>query len=292
MSNTNLAKPFTKHRPHKRRKSVCCICGKEFQALIARIVATNGNVSCSNKCSGELRWRIRGRIPIGLRTLNGLDKTPGQGPNGDCWGWTKSRDKKGYGQIGCMVNNKRWVKRTHVVSFIWHKGPVPEGMEVCHKCDNPPCGNPDHLFAGTHKQNMRDAASKGRWRRPHHKINVKPKPYSETKVIIKITPKQAELLVRARTSKSLSQSEIANMFGVDVTHYSRFENGIRHLEFNQVRCLVLFLEIDADEFCYLDAELKIRSKRNGRNFKELSPEFYSKLAETESHDVIGRGASL
>jgi len=59
-----------------------------------------------------------------------------------------------------------WIegRSVRVHRFIWehHNGTIPEGMVVCHRCDNPPCHNPDHLFLGTQKENMIDCASKGR----------------------------------------------------------------------------------------------------------------------------------
>jgi hypothetical protein len=76
-----------------------------------------------------------------------------------CWLWTKARGKKGYGQIW-IVDKFIRVSRASYEIFV---GPIPEGLIVMHKCDNPPCFNPDHLKAGTQKENIRDAVEKGRW---------------------------------------------------------------------------------------------------------------------------------
>jgi predicted transcriptional regulator len=82
-----------------------------------------------------------------------VDKT------GPCWIWTKSRNSKKYGQI-CIGSGKSM--QAHRYSYELYKGPIPKGYVICHTCDNPLCANPDHLFAGTHMDNIRDMVSKGR----------------------------------------------------------------------------------------------------------------------------------
>lgn len=81
-------------------------------------------------------------------------------PDGDneCWEWMKGRDLNGYGR---MKVGSRTVK-THRVSWALHFGIIPPGMFVLHRCDNPPCCNPQHLFLGSTADNARDASSKGR----------------------------------------------------------------------------------------------------------------------------------
>ena len=75
-----------------------------------------------------------------------------------CWEWTGYRNRKGYGQIkadGRMV-------ATHRQAFLLRRGPIPEGMHVLHRCDNPPCVNPDHLFLGSNDDNVAERVRKGR----------------------------------------------------------------------------------------------------------------------------------
>lgn len=86
--------------------------------------------------------------------------------SGGCWLWTGSFfTKTGYGQ----ARLGRQGMGAHRLSWILHRGPIPHGMMVCHSCDVRACVNPDHLWIGTHIDNMRDMASKGRAGAPSDK---------------------------------------------------------------------------------------------------------------------------
>jgi hypothetical protein len=79
-------------------------------------------------------------------------------PTSGCWLWTGSVSPKGYGGFG----GGTYGKRAHRVSWRLFRGTIPDGFDVCHKCDTPPCVNPDHLFVGTRSDNMYDCSRKGR----------------------------------------------------------------------------------------------------------------------------------
>ena len=86
-------------------------------------------------------------------------------PNSGCWLWTASLFRNGYGQInpeGTGVSQRR----AHRLSWELHKGPIPHGAQVLHKCDVRSCVNPDHLFLGTGADNMADMIAKGRAKHP------------------------------------------------------------------------------------------------------------------------------
>lgn len=79
-------------------------------------------------------------------------------PNG-CWEWFGAKTPGGYGTF--------WTGSEKIQAHRWAwqeaNGPIPKGLLGCHKCDNPPCVNPEHIFIGTHKDNHDDAKKKGRW---------------------------------------------------------------------------------------------------------------------------------
>lgn len=79
----------------------------------------------------------------------------------ECWIWPGTRNNKGYGLIGKGGRGTGGFT-VHRVSWMIHRGPIPDGKWVLHRCDTPACVNPDHLFIGTHRDNMADMVAKGR----------------------------------------------------------------------------------------------------------------------------------
>ena len=108
------------------------------------------------------RWRGGDPHTPGLRDLSPEERfrsnlTP-QDPVTGCIEWARCCNKDGYGQI----NLGGRVIGAHRFAYELKYGPIPEGMKICHTCDNPPCCNNDHLFLGTDADNMADMVSKGR----------------------------------------------------------------------------------------------------------------------------------
>ena len=86
-----------------------------------------------------------------------------------CWLWTDSTNSDGYGNIGIPENGKMRTKGAHRISYEIHKGEIPKGLHVCHRCDVRSCVNPAHLWIGTHQDNIDDREKKGRNKIPDNR---------------------------------------------------------------------------------------------------------------------------
>jgi len=97
-----------------------------------------------------------------------------------------------------------------------HNGEIPEGLHVLHKCDNPPCVNPNHLFLGTVKDNLQDASKKGKF---YHRKG-------EGNGHTKVSESDVKKIREAFKSKSRTQVQLASEFGLTQGHVSSIIRGV------------------------------------------------------------------
>lgn len=135
----------------------CIVCGTSFTPHYANKDTAR---YCSHKCKGADCHAMGGyRGSLHARFLSAVDKTPGHGPDGDCWIWTRTNlSKDGYGRLRLK---KKWVL-AHRHSYATFVEPIPDGAFVCHSCDNRLCVNPGHLWLGDARSNTHDMIAKGR----------------------------------------------------------------------------------------------------------------------------------
>lgn len=126
-----------------------CLCGCGNATPIApQSNSKNGNVN------GKPMRFVKGhKISPNAQTFwDYVQKSDG------CWEWKGGKHSFGYGVLS--VDGKSYLAHRHCYEL--HYGEIQDDMEVCHKCDNPSCVRPDHLFVGSHDDNMKDKVNKGR----------------------------------------------------------------------------------------------------------------------------------
>jgi hypothetical protein len=134
-------------------------------------------------------------------------------PADGCWEWTGVRNEKGYGQLRTMTESGSALERAHRLAWEFEYGAIPKGMLVMHRCDNPPCVRPDHLFIGTPADNMADKIAKGRaWRHPRRDLRKTVQRGEASGKAAKLTAEQVRQ-IRARADTSTFKA-LGREFGV------------------------------------------------------------------------------
>lgn len=128
-----------------------------------------------------------------------------------CWLWTASigapKGKDGYGQFTLYLDDGTRKGGAHKAAWLFFRGEIPKGKWVLHKCDVRRCCNPDHLYIGDVKDNVRDAIERGRFVMPPHKTG-------ESHGQSKLTEKEVIEIRKLYETGNFTQRELARKFGV------------------------------------------------------------------------------
>lgn len=147
-------------------------------------------------------------VDVRLKRLSTVNAATG------CHEWAGSRNPKGYGDAWDGVT----MVKAHRLSYQTFVGEIPEGLFVLHRCDNPSCINPDHLFLGTHAENMADMRAKGR------SVSDK-RPRGENNVLAKLT-EEAVRQIKQCLAEGQRNVDLAREFGVKPDTISNIKRGL------------------------------------------------------------------
>ena len=143
-----------KRRRHEAKRVAmrpCSVCGTNIPAELRRDA-----LYCSSKCTNRAESIRAGRTPLESEEVRFWSKVDVRDAE-SCWEWKASRSTHGYGRFGRGGRAGGMVTASRMAYELTH-GPIPAGVHIRHRCNNPPCCNPEHLTPGSHDDNMRDMA--------------------------------------------------------------------------------------------------------------------------------------
>lgn len=150
----------------------------------------------------------RKRRPMADRFWEKVDKS------GECWLWTRACDPEGYGRFNCGPG--QGTQLAPRVAYELTFGPIPEGLDVLHTCDNPPCVRPVHLFLGTQAVNMADMVAKDRRNDAH----------GERAATAKLTSSQVQAIRAHHAKGGISFAQLGREHGIAAPTVAKLIRGI------------------------------------------------------------------
>lgn len=188
------------HQPSKKVTRFCAACGKAFTRVVSQVRTYYSPICSQVGRTKTLESRFWAKV-------NKDGPIPAHRPElGPCWLWMGSTVRGGYGRL----NDGRSGVNTHRLSFELCVGAIPDGLDVLHKCDNPPCCNPEHLFPGTDQDNANDKVEKGR----------SPNQKGAANGNARLSPEDVLLIRRLLSEGQPAYTDLAKRFDVTPKHIS------------------------------------------------------------------------